>query len=100
MITEFGFDADRNGPVEEHGTYAFQANSAAFHLNVFASKPWLSGAIYFDLQDYVAYPQYSGGNPRPQPPFNQKGLVDESGNLKPAFSVVSQIYHSTQQIGP
>ncbi|MBV9604704.1 MAG: beta galactosidase jelly roll domain-containing protein [Solirubrobacterales bacterium] len=100
MVTEFGFDSNRDGPVEERGTYAFQANSAAFHLNVFATKPWLSGAVYFDLQDYVAYPQYSGGDPRPDPPFNQKGLVDEAGNLKPAFAVVSQIYHATQQIGP
>jgi Glycosyl hydrolases family 2, TIM barrel domain/Glycosyl hydrolases family 2, sugar binding domain/Glycosyl hydrolases family 2 len=100
MVTEFGFDSNRDGPVDERGTYAFQANSAAFHLGVFATKDWLSGAVYFDLQDYVAYPQYSGGNPRPTPPFNQKGLVDDAGNLKPAFAVVSQIFHTTQQIGP
>ncbi len=100
MITEFGFDANRDGPVEERGTYAFQANSVAFHLGVFATKPWLSGAMYFALQDYVAFPTYSGGDPRPDPPFNQKGLLDFNGNEKPAFSVVSQIYHSTQQIAP
>ncbi|HTU87368.1 MAG TPA: glycoside hydrolase family 2 TIM barrel-domain containing protein [Solirubrobacteraceae bacterium] len=100
MITEFGFDANRDGPVEERGTYAFQSNSVAFHLGVFASKPWLSGAMYFVLQDYVAFPTYSGGNPLPDPPFNQKGLLDINGNPKPAWSVVSQIYHSTQQIAP
>ena len=100
MITEFGFDANRDGPVEERGTYAFQANSVAFHLGVFATKPWLSGAMYFALQDYVAFPTYSGGDPRPDPPFNQKGLVDFNGNEKPAWAVVSQIYHSTQQIAP
>ena len=50
MVTEFGFDGNRNGPVEERGTYAFQANSVAFHLGVFASKPWLSGAMYFALR--------------------------------------------------
>ena len=100
MITEFGFDGSRDGPVEERGTYAFQANSVAFHLNVFASKPWLSGATYFALQNYVAFPQYSGGDPRPTPPYNQKGLVDFNGNQKPAWAVVSQIYHATQQIAP
>lgn len=100
MITEFGFDGSRDGPVEERGTYEFQANSVAFHLNVFASKPWLSGAMYFALQNYVAFPQYSGGDPRADPPYNQKGLVDFQGNPKPAFNVVSQIYHSTQQIAP
>jgi beta-glucuronidase len=100
MVTEFGFDANRDGPVEERGTYLFQANSVAFHLGVFATKPWLSGAMYFALQDYVAFPTYSGGDPRPDPPFNQKGLVDFDGNFKPAWSVVAQIYHSTQQIAP
>jgi hypothetical protein len=35
------------------GTYQFQANSAAFHLDVFATKPWLSGAICFPLQDFA-----------------------------------------------
>ncbi len=100
MVTEFGFDGSRDGPVEERGTYAFQANSVAFHLNVFATKPWLSGAMYFALQNYVAFPQYSGGDPRPDPPFNQKGLVDFAGNPKPAFAAVSQIYHATRQIAP
>jgi beta-glucuronidase len=100
MITEFGFDGSRDGPVEERGTYAFQANSVAFHLGVFATKPWLSGAIYFALQNYVAFPQYSGGDPRADPPYNQKGVIDFAGNPKPAFGVVSQIYHATQQIAP
>lgn len=100
MITEFGFDANRDGPVDERGTYEFQSDSVAFHLGVFATKPWLSGAMYFALQDYVAFPTYSGGDPRPDPPFNQKGLVDFAGNPKPGFPVVSQIYHSTQQIAP
>jgi beta-glucuronidase len=100
MVTEFGFDASREGPVEERGTYAFQANSVAFHLNTFATKPWLSGAMYFALQNYVAFPQYSGGDPRPDPPYNQKGLVDFDGNPKPSFGVVSQIYHATRQIAP
>jgi beta-glucuronidase len=100
LITEFGFDANRNGPVEERGTYQFQSNSVAFHLGVFATKPWLSGVSYQTLQDYAAYPGYSGGNPWPDTPWNQKGLVDQFGNAKPAFSVVSQIYHATQQIAP
>ena len=100
FISEFGFDGNRAGPVDERGTYEFQANTAAFHLGVFASKPWLSGAIWFALQDYAAFPTYSGGNPRPNPPFNQKGMVDLYGNHKPVFGVVSSIYHGTRQIAP
>jgi beta-glucuronidase len=98
MITEFGFDGNRDGPVEERGTYAFQANTVAFHLGVFAARPWLSGAIYWTLQDFAAAPGWAGGNPRGTPPFVQKGLIDLQGNLKPAFAVVSSIYHATVQI--
>ena len=78
----------------------FQANAAAFHLRVFATKPWLSGATYFALQDYAAYPGYSGGDPWPDPPFDQKGLIDLYGSPKPAFATVQDIYKATMPIGP
>jgi beta-glucuronidase len=100
MITEFGFDATQHGPVEERGTYEFQANSIAYHLHVFASKRWLSGAIYWLLQDFAAFPGWDGGNPLGMQPFVTKGLVDLQGNPKPAFSLVSSLYHATRQIGP
>ena len=100
LVTEFGFDGNRTGPVEEYGTYQFQANMLAYHLGVMASKTWLSGAILQTLQDFVAYPGYNGGNPWPASPINQKGLVDLYGSEKPAFAVVAASYRSTQQIGP
>ena len=99
IITEFGVDGNRNGAVEEYGTYQYQADTAAYDLGVFAARPWLSGALYFLIQDYAAYPGYNGGNPLPSTPFNNKGLVDLYGNLKPAFGVVQKIYHDTVQIG-
>jgi beta-glucuronidase len=98
FVTEFGFDGNRTGPVEERGTYSFQSNAIAYHLGVFASKPWLSGAIYFALQDFAARPGWGGGNPVPDPPFVQKGVFDLQGNLKPADSVLSEIYQATVQI--
>lgn len=100
FVTEFGFEADRSGPVEERGTYAFQANSAAYHLGVFATKRWLSGALYFVLQDFAVEPGWNGGNPWPDPPFLHKGLVDLQGNPKPAFATVSAVFHATRQIAP
>jgi beta-glucuronidase len=100
LVTEFGFEANRNGPVEERGTYQFQSDAAAYHLRVFASKPWLSGAIYWILQDFAAWPGWTGADPWPNPSFVQKGLFDLYGNPKPAFSVVSAIYRSTVQVGP
>jgi beta-glucuronidase len=100
MVTEFGFEADRHGPVEERGTFEFQANTVAYHLGVFATKHWLSGAMYFALQDFAARPGWSGGDPVPDPPWVHKGLVDVAGHLKPAFAVVSSLFHATTQIAP
>ena len=94
FISEYGFEANRHGPVEERGTYEFQANTVAFHLGVFAAKSWLTGAIYWALQDFAAKPGWGGGNPWPNPPFVDKGLIDLQGNAKPAFAVVSQTYHA------
>jgi beta-glucuronidase len=100
FVTEFGVEGNRNGPVEERGTYQFQSDSAAFHLAVFATKSWLAGAIWFPLQDFAARPGWGGGNPLPNPPYVQKGLFDVFGNAKPIAAVISQIYHHTVQIGP
>ncbi|HEY6397252.1 MAG TPA: glycoside hydrolase family 2 TIM barrel-domain containing protein, partial [Solirubrobacteraceae bacterium] len=100
MISEFGFDGARTGPFEERGTYSFQADAVAYHLNVFASKPWLSGAMYFLLHDGVTSPGYTGGDPFPLPPFIFKGLIDLADRMKPAWTVVASIYHHTVQIAP
>jgi beta-glucuronidase len=98
FVSEFGFEASADGPVEQRGTYAFQANSALFHLGVFATKRWLAGAIYWSLQDFVCRPGWTGGNPFPNPPFFHKGLIDLAGNPKPAFAQVAAAYAATHQI--
>jgi beta-glucuronidase len=100
MISEFGFEANRNGPVEERGTYQFQANAAEYHLGVFASKPYLSGAIWFALQNFAAHPGWTGGNPLGDPPWVEKGEIDQYGNETPLFGVIQSIYQSTVQIAP
>jgi beta-glucuronidase len=96
-ITEFGAEANRDGPVEEKGTYEFQSGWAAFHLGVFASKPWLVGAIYFTLREFYVVPSWAGGDPWPNPPMHQKGLISYRGAPKPAYSVVQQIYRTAAQ---
>ena len=98
MVTEFGFDGNRNGPVEEYGTYQYQDNMLAYDLGVLASKSWLSAGVIQTLQDFISFPGYNGGNPWPTPDVNTKGLLDINGNPKPAFGVVSAIFHATQQI--
>jgi beta-glucuronidase len=99
MISEFGFEGNRHGPVEERGTYEFQADMARYHLGVIASKPYISGAIWFALQNFAAWPGWTGGNPQGDPPFVEKGEIDQNGNHTPLFGVIQSIYKSTDQIG-
>jgi beta-glucuronidase len=98
MVTEFGAEANREGPVEEKGTWAFQQDFVNFHLGVFASKSWLSGAVYWALNEFRVKPDWEGGNPRPVPPIHQKGLLTYDGMAhKPAWTDVQRWYSSTNQ---
>jgi len=99
MISEFGAEANRDGPPEEHGTYAFQQEFVNFHLGVYATKPWLSGAIYWALQEFRVRPNWDGGDPRPTPPIHEKGLVTFQGAKKPAFFDVQRLFRATLQFG-
>lgn len=101
VVSEFGAEANRDGPVEEKGTWAFQQDFVNFHLGVYASKPWLSGAIYWALNEFRVRPGWEGGNPRPTPPLHQKGLL-RYGDLsrKPAWADVQRSYTATQQFVP
>ena len=100
MITEFGAEANRDGPPEEKGTYAFQQDWVNYQLGVFATKPWLSGALYWALNEFWVRPGWEGGDPRPQPPLFQKGLITYDGVRKPAWADVQRWYTQTQQFGP
>ena len=93
MITEFGAEANRDGPVEEKGTWAFQQEWINFQLGVFATKPWLSGAIYWALNEFWVRPGWEGGNPRPTMPLHQKGLITYDGVKKPAWADVQRCVH-------
>jgi beta-glucuronidase len=99
LVSEFGAEANRSGPVDERGTYEFQSQFLSTQLSEFAATPWLSGAIYWALQDFLVRPGWSGGNPYPTPPVFHKGLVDLSGAAKPAWTVAQQAYQSTSQVG-
>jgi len=99
IVSEFGAEANRIGPVTEKGTYAFQQDFVRYHLGVFAQKPWLSGAIYWTLREFLITPTWTGGNPRPTPPLHQKGLISYTGVPKPAYVDVQAAYRATPQIG-
>jgi beta-glucuronidase len=100
VVTEFGAEANRDGPVEEKGTYAYQRDYVNFNLATFATKPYLSGALYWALNEFRVRPSWDGGNPRPQPPIHQKGLTFY-GSLapKPAYADVQRWFRETNQLG-
>jgi beta-glucuronidase len=98
IVTEFGAEANRPGPVEEKGTYAFQQDFVNYHLAVYAQKSWLSGAIYWALNEFRVRPGWEGGNPRPSPPLHQKGLLAYGTfDRKPAWEDLHRNYTSTRQ---
>jgi Glycosyl hydrolases family 2, TIM barrel domain/Glycosyl hydrolases family 2, sugar binding domain/Glycosyl hydrolases family 2 len=100
VITETGVEANRNGPVEEHGTYQFQEAFVKYHFGLFAQLPWLSGAMYWALKDFRVRPGWTGGNPRPVPPLFEKGLITlDNLQYKPAFGDLKAIFTATKQIG-
>jgi len=90
MVTEFGAEANRDGSAQEKGTYAFQSAFADYHLGVLSTKSWLSGALYWTLNEFRIRPGWDGGNPQPSTlPRHQKGLLTFEGwERKPAWDVV------------
>ena len=97
MITEFGAEANRSGPVEEKGTFEHQQDFVNFHHGVYTTKPWLSGAIYWALKEFRVRPAWEGGNPRPRPPIHQKGLIAFDGTKKPAFFDAQRLFRAVDQ---
>ena len=85
------------GPVEEKGTFEFQSDFINYHLGVYNSKPWLSGALYWTLKEFRVRPEWDGGNPRPQPPIHQKAVISFDGVRKPGFTDLQRGYQAVDQ---
>ena len=99
MVTEFGAEANRDGPVEEKGTWAFQQDFVNFHLATYAQKTWLSGAVYWALNEFKVRPGWEGGNPRPNPPLHQKGLLKYGDfSRKPAWEDLRRNYAGDEAV--
>lgn len=100
MISETGAEANRDGTVDEAGSYAYQTAYAQYHYAVYASKPWLSGAIWWGLREFRVRPNWAGGNPFPSPPWHAKGVLDRFGKAKPAWSFLRNQRKSVNQLAP
>nr|MBA2505394.1 hypothetical protein [Thermoleophilaceae bacterium] len=92
FVTEFGAEANREGPATEKGTFGYQTELTRYHLETYESKPWLNGAVAWILQDFKVRPGWEGGNANPSPPYNKKGLIDENGVRKPAFAEAKKMF--------
>jgi beta-glucuronidase len=99
FVTEYGAEANHAGSVDEKGSFEFQTDWMQFQNQVFDQHPLINGAIAWILRDFKVRPGWDGGNPSPQPPYNQKGVTDQLGNKKPVFDVLSRIYNNVQRAG-
>jgi len=100
VITEFGAEATRSGPVEQKGTYEFQRKFAMDHLAIHASKRFVNGSIYWALRDFRVHQTWQGGAPEAyaNPPWHNKSLIEEDNTRKPAFRDVARLYRRTKAL--
>jgi beta-glucuronidase len=98
FVTEFGAEANRDGPIDQKGTFEFQQNLLGYHLDVYDRTPFINGAVIWILKDFNVQPGWDGGNPRSSPPTLTKGLIDVNGGLKPSFGEIARRFHATPQV--
>jgi beta-glucuronidase len=100
VITEFGAEASRPGPVEQPGSYEYQRKFITDHLAVHASKPYVYGSIHWALRDFRVDPTWQGGAPAEwaTPPWHNKSLIEETNRRKPAFSTVRRLFRKTRPL--
>ena len=102
VITEFGAEASRSGPVEQKGTYEFQRKFVLDHLAIHSSKRFVNGSIHWALRDFRVHQTWQGGAPDPYatPPWHNKSLIEENNHRKPAFLAVARLFRRTKPLLP
>jgi hypothetical protein len=98
-VTEFGAEANTLNATDAPGGLDFQARLLARHIRIYRARPWLSGMLVWNLQDFALSPYFAGGSVRRQAPdislvrgLNQKGLFTYGGRAKPAVGLVRRLY--------
>ena len=100
VITEFGAEASRSGPVEQKGTYEFQRKFVMDHLAIHGSKRFVNASIHWALRDFRVHPTWQGGAPEEYttPPWHNKSLLEEDNRRKPAFLDVAGLFRRTKPL--
>lgn len=99
VITEFGAEALRGGPVTQKGSYAFQSDYVRRVLDVVDAAGFIDGAIYWTLAEFAVKPRWDGGVRDPGAavdPIHNKGLIDYEGGKKPAWAVAKERFERTE----
>jgi beta-glucuronidase len=100
MVTEFGAEAVRSGPVDQPGSLEFQSAYVRDHLRIHASKRYVAGSIHWALRDFRVDPTWVGGAPVDwsSPPWNNKSLIDENNGRKPAYFAMRKRWRRTRAL--
>jgi beta-galactosidase/beta-glucuronidase len=100
VITEFGAEASRSGPVDQKGTYEFQRRFVMDHLAIHASKRFVNASIPWALRDFRVHQTWQGGAPDEYatPPWHNKSLIEETNRRKPVFLDVARLFRRTKPL--
>jgi hypothetical protein len=98
MITEFGAESVRDGPVSQPGSRQFQTRFVLQHLRIHGSKAFVAGSIHWALRDFRVDPTWTGGAPRDwsTPPWNNKSLIEEFNERKPVYFELRKRWHKAR----
>ncbi|MGO9490099.1 MAG: glycoside hydrolase family 2 protein [Solirubrobacteraceae bacterium] len=99
VISEFGAESNTLNRSGSPGSYAFQSQLLANHIDVYAADPQLTAMLVWVLRDYPLTPTFQGGSIHKVLPhlrliegLNQKGLFTYPGAAKPAAGVVAKLF--------
>jgi len=89
IMSEFGAEAVPGVSGLAFGGYDYQAKFLSTTLkNLSANKNW-SGGMVWVLKDFACRPGWLGGNKTlPNPPYNNKGLLDQNNIPKPSWQAI------------
>jgi hypothetical protein len=98
VITEYGAEANENGPVGVKQTYAFQTNYIKRNLDIVDRLGFMGGAIYWTAREFAVKPHWDGGAhppPSQRDSIHNKGLISYDGKIKPAFTFAQKEFKAT-----
>ncbi|MFB6843122.1 glycoside hydrolase family 2 protein [Streptomyces sp. NPDC056361] len=88
MVSEFGAEAVQGRSGYGRGTEYYQAELIDEYNRVITARPHTLGLMVWSAADFMCSPGWSGGNPEPAAPFNNKGIRTYFRDPKLAWKVM------------